>query len=167
MFNSRKTLNKTVNKIIYTESVLEDNSMMGLLKWIEEVIPPSLQHIDSDHTGFYFASSDAGTSTSVEFWREAVEKNISFANPRNFPATLSNFVAASFATKMQIRGPNINIIGDMESLPQLFFHAQIDMRKERTDRAIIAFVPSFINKEQKELGVLWIELNLIKGGTDE
>jgi hypothetical protein len=61
---------------------------------------------------------------------------------------------------MQIRGPNVNLIGDMEILSQLFFHAQIDMKKERTDRAIIAFVPSFINKEQKELGILWIEINL-------
>ncbi len=161
MFNIKETLkNNRLNEIIYTESILENNSMIGLLKWIDEVIPNSLRHIDSDHTGLYFASSDAGAITSVEFWKEAVEKNISFANPRNFPATLSNFVAASFATKMQIRGPNINLIGDIETLPQLFFHAIVDMKKNRIDRAIVAFVPSFLNKEQKSLGVLWIEINL-------
>ncbi len=167
MFDIRETLNNRLNNIIYTESILENNTMMGLSKWIEEVIPNSLRHIDSDHTGFYFASSDAGTITSVEFWKEAVEKNISFANPRNFPATLSNFVAASFATKMQIRGPNVNLIGNMESLPQLFFHATVDMKKKRTDHAIIAFVSSFFKKDQKKLGVLWIEINLTERILDE
>ena len=163
MFNITETIKTTLNEVMYTESILEENTMVGLSKWIEEVIPKSLCNINSESVGFYFASSDAGAEISVDFWKEAVEKNISFANPRNFPATLSNFVAASFATKMQIRGPNINLVGDIDALPQLYFHAITDMKKERTDHAIIAMVPSFFKKEKKKLGVLWIEINLTEG----
>ncbi len=158
MSHFRKSLKATLKNIVHTSSQMKGYTLIDTLEWIEDVIPKDLQTADNGRSGFYFASADAGARTSIEFYREALEKNVSFANPRNFPATLSNFVAASFAQKMAIRGPNINIVGGEECIEQLLLHALVDLQKAAIEKAIVSFVPSFLS-QGADVGVLWIVLS--------
>lgn len=157
-----KKMNASLKDIFYVSNTYQDLSLLGILDWIEKTIPDSMKNIDSDKTGFYFSSKDAGAITAIDFWKEAKEKKIKFANPRNFPATLSNFIAASFATKMNIRGPNVNIVGKEDTLPQLFFHALNDIKKNRIENAIIVVVPSF-EKRENVIDSLWLNINKKEG----
>ncbi len=85
------------------------------------------------------ATSTAGRTESVEFWRAALATDLAFANPRLFPWTLANSPTGSIAIALDVRGPTYTLVGRADALQGAFEHASDDLaRGSGTSAAVVA-----------------------------
>lgn len=88
-------------------------------------------------TGIYLVTNTAGIRESVGFWRDALEKTPSFANPANFPWTLSNAPASFIAKALQIKGPVFTFVGDEDAVLFSGQRAMIDLKQQTISEALM------------------------------
>lgn len=93
--------------------------------------------IDLSRLGIYTASSNAGMSASVEFWKLAVEQEPGYMAPINFPWTLANAPSAAIAINLKITGSNYTIIGTHEAALGCFQQASIDFGNQAVTHALL------------------------------
>lgn len=85
----------------------------------------------------YVATTDAGAHESVEFWRDALEKGLVFANPRLFPWTLSNSPTGHLARLLGIRGPTYTLVGGASALDAALQHAEDDVASRLVEAPLV------------------------------
>ena len=116
-------------------------------------------------TGIYLATNTAGILESVSFWKDALEKTPSFANPANFPWTLSNAPAAFIAKTLQIKGPVFTFVGDEDAVLFSRQRALIDLKQQTIHQALLVKLNTDngqLNVEMSTLGdefIVGSELN--------
>lgn len=81
---------------------------------LESVMEPLAPYFakSSGRAGLFVATRDAGSRTSVQFWRDAMRVGVAFANPELFPWCLANAPCAAIARRFKITGPNVTWLGD-------------------------------------------------------
>ncbi len=87
--------------------------------------------------GMYLATTDAGTIPSITFWEDALKTGPGFVLPGMFPWTLSNAPAACLARVLNIRGPNVTMIGKGEAVLATLDHAFLDLESNRIQKAFV------------------------------
>lgn len=90
---------------------------------------------NGERTGIYLATNTAGVRESVAFWKNVLEQTPAFANPANFPWTLSNAPASFFARLLGVKGPVITMVGRSDAMAYCFSRAGGDFRKGLIDTA--------------------------------
>jgi hypothetical protein len=64
--------------------------------------------VDGEREGaLLVVSDDAGSATTVKFWRDALSTGLAVASPAAFPWCLANAPCASIARRFGVTGPNL------------------------------------------------------------
>ena len=107
----------------------------------------------------YFMSSNAGTFSSIAFWKNALQHSPRFANPGVFPWTLANATSGYIARRFSITGPNYTIVDNEINEEQLIFNFKNDKEKFFLKNMLcIHWELETDNKEQLSVKVNWIVL---------
>jgi 3-oxoacyl-(acyl-carrier-protein) synthase len=87
-----------------------------------------------ERIGLLVASDNAGSSTSVQFWADAVRTGPAVASPELFPWCLANAPCGSMARHFGVTGPNSTLLGEanallaaLETADDLFGRSVIDL----------------------------------------
>jgi len=107
------------------------DKLIDFSQQLEEIIP-KFSDAEGDYTALYLVTPDAGASASVGFWSQAAELSPAFANPANFPYTLSNCAASVLSQTLNIRGPNYTICGNPGYLSPTM-HLMLNELEDRTN----------------------------------
>ena len=83
----------------------------------------------ANKSAVYLMSSNAGSFSSIAFWKNALEHSPRFANPGIFPWTLANATAGCIARAFSINGPNYTIIENELDANELISLYQNDQQK--------------------------------------
>jgi len=114
-----------------------------LFVWLKEIIPASIkEEIDSDLCGLYIATKDFGAASSVQFWRDALTTGFAFANPREFPVTLSSYLASMIAMHLSIKGINQTFVGECTVYNDAFIQAILDLQSKKIKECLIFKIPA-------------------------
>lgn len=114
---------------------------------------------DSDRSGLYVVSANAGFQSSLLFWTEAQRSGIGFANPELFPWTLANAPGGWLARHFGITGPNATYTGHVEALFAALEQAGEHLTEARIDTAWIVAVDFAQTPAQRtQFGVLRLSL---------
>jgi hypothetical protein len=136
-----------IKRIHQTPSIPEDIIGNDIFSWVVKSSSELL--VDDFFSGpscaLYVATQDLGSTSSVQFWREALRDGFSFANPRDFPLTLSNALASLLAISLNIEGPNFTIVGNDNVHRDAYIQAIVDMNLKTVDRCIIVNMPSLLD----------------------
>jgi hypothetical protein len=119
-------------------------------------IIPHLANTSSEKYGIYMITPDSGVHFSILLWKEALEHGAGFANPKHFPATLASYPASHLARTLNIKGPNITLVGGEDCIPALSFTIENDISSKCIDAALILYLcwNNYSQKRQIELKAL-------------
>ena len=93
-------------------------------------------NFQASNTGIYLITPDAGIQNSINLWQLALKQGPDFASPKHFPATLASFPASFLARELHCKGPNITLIGDIDSLSQMVDSIELDVENKVIQYAI-------------------------------
>jgi len=108
---------------------------------------------NGERTGIYLVTNTAGIRESVAFWKNVQEQTPAFANPANFPWTLSNAPASFFAKALGVKGPVFTMVGKADALAYCFDRAAGDFHHEVIDSAWIIGIHQ--ENEKLEIGIFF------------
>ena len=145
------------NKVIASATVLEhftsheepcDTSGAALKEWSKKFINPMIftQLEKTAICGTYIATQNLGAHTSIDFWHQAIQDDLNFANPRNFPSTLANALASQLAIHTKSKGPSLALLGGPEATSACMQHALTDLNNKCIDYALVVSVNSFFDQ---------------------
>ena len=107
-----------------------------LARWAAD----ELSSIGWSPDGLYLATSNAGHRESVDFWRDALDTGLAFANPRLFPWTLANSPTGAIAQALGVRGPTYTLVGRRDAALGAIEHAEDDLADGLVGRALVVAV---------------------------
>ncbi|MBL4607458.1 MAG: hypothetical protein JKY01_06480 [Pseudomonadales bacterium] len=150
-----------------TQKTPSDTSGIALKEWVEAFIDEPVltqikapSHQDITRCGVYVATQNLGAHTSVDFWHQAIQDDINFANPRNFPSTLANSLASQLSIHTGAKGPSVSLMGGQETTAACLQHALTDLQNEIIDHALVIAIDNFFNenpsKQNKGKSLGWL-----------
>lgn len=102
-----------------------DTYTIELTELLEEHFHERMKGDRSDY-GIYLATATAGMDESVAFWNNTLKQTPAFANPANFPFTLSNAPASCMAKALGVKGPVYTMVGGKDALMACLLNASAD-----------------------------------------
>lgn len=96
--------------------------------------------VDGDRTALFVISPNAGTSTAVQFWGDAKQKGVAFANPALFPWCLANAPCGAIARRLGITGPNATWLGNDDAFEAAWQAAESAMEAGRVSRVLLFYI---------------------------
>jgi hypothetical protein len=135
-----------IQNIYLEESLPDSNTSRDFLIWLKNTIVASIQKDirDNNSCGLYIATADLGAASSIQFWRDALTDGFAFANPREFPMTLSNALASMIAIQLDITGPNYTFVGHNTAHNDAFIQALLDLKTMNIDECLIVKMPPLV-----------------------
>ena len=129
---------------VYLEASLPvSQNGRDFLVWLKKIIPASIQEgiNDSDSCGLYITTKDLGAASSIQFWRDGLTNGFAFANPREFPVTLSNYLSSLIAMQLAVTGPNYTFVGQDTAHNDAFIQALLDLQSLNINECLIVKIP--------------------------
>ncbi len=140
-----------INHWFYSSYENSSDSIEEICSYFVRKIESNLKvgNAPSYSTGIYLATSDAGLTPSVNFWKSALELGPGFVFPQTFPWTLSNFPSGYFARELKIHGPNYTIVGTAKAVLTCIDHALFDLATKEVDDALIIGIDFGLDKNKE------------------
>ncbi len=141
------------------------------LVWLKKIIPASIQEgiSDSDSCGLYITTKDLGAASSIQFWRDGLTNGFAFANPREFPATLSNYLSSLIAMQLAITGPNYTFVGQDAVHNDAFIQALLDLQLMDINECLIVNIAPLLthsnSSDQQTVITHLVSENNVDGNT--
>jgi hypothetical protein len=85
----------------------------------------------------YVATTDAGAREALAFWAAAQDTGLTFANPRDFPWTLSNSVTGKISQVLGITGACTTYVGGDNAVAEAELDAQADLADGLVESALV------------------------------
>ena len=175
--NETVLLSAHILTYLSTQKTPSDTSGIALKEWVEEFIDEQVLtriKAPSNHginrCGVYVATQNLGAHTSVDFWHQAIQDDINFANPRNFPSTLANSLASQLSIYTGAKGPSVSMMGGQEATYACLQHALTDLHNNVVNQALVISIDNFFDKSagKKNTGksIGWLLGNAISGESD-
>ncbi len=103
---------------------------------------PAFSDDAGNQTALFLLTPDSGVDASTNFWGNALENTPAFANPIEFPFTLSNSSASEISRALNIRGPNYTLCGGLEEIDSFeeFISFETSENKSYIDSVLVLYV---------------------------
>ncbi len=136
-----------IHSVYIEDSIPELNTGRAFSIWLKDLLASSLKEkiTEGQSCGLYLTTGDLGAGSSIQFWREALKNGFAFANPREFPMTLSNSVASMIAIQLKITGPNYTFVGSHNVHNDAFIQALVDFQAMKINECLIVNIPLLKN----------------------
>jgi 3-oxoacyl-(acyl-carrier-protein) synthase len=133
-----------------TDAISFEQSAEWAADQLKEIAPAQFE---PERVGLYLATSDAGASASITFWKHTLEEGVGFTNPHDFPWTLASSPAGYIALQLQLQGPNYTLVGSGDASQGALQHALDDLTTGRVNSALLVRL-DLMNRPQ--LAALWL-----------
>lgn len=100
-------------------------------------IQPEIKAYSDERAGLYTQTLDGGSEASIALWKEAVQKEPRFANPKEFPWTLPSSLSGFIAMTLNIKGPNYTFIGQHFAFFEALDQALWDLNSQLIECAVV------------------------------
>ncbi|MBK9369683.1 MAG: hypothetical protein IPN01_25860 [Deltaproteobacteria bacterium] len=96
--------------------------------------------------GVWLAAEDLGADAAMGLWAEAATHGPAFANPLLFPWALTSALAAHLARRLDLRGPNVSLVGGPEASVAAFGFALDALDEGEVERALLLRVEARLGR---------------------